>query len=189
MRKMLLTAFAALVSMQAASASAQFLPPLKKFCLEVDPPSEEWRYGASDSHYEIFPKLETSTGEISQKAFSIRYSDTGKVRYFFDSGQSNVWLGFENHQVYADGNLVLSAGYNERLNGNDRAPGALSSAMLDELKSARNVEIRVTLSSFGKPDKSLGYISFNPGMLKYLEPVARGRMERLRERKKAGRCV
>lgn len=185
----MIATFAALMSMQSASASAQYIPRLKTFCLQVDPPSEEWRYGASDSYYEIFPKLDSSTGDVGKKPFSIRYYDTGKVRYFFDSGQSNISRQWENHYVYANGDLLLNAGYNERSNGNDREVGFLSSDMLDKLKSARKVEIRVTERSYGEPDIPRGSISFTPTMLKYLEPVARSVMERLQERKKAGQCI
>ena len=185
----MIATFSALMFMQSASASAQNFPRKETFCLKVDPPNGEWRYGASDSYYEIYPKLDSSTGEVGEKPFSIRYYDTGRVRYFFDSGQSNISQRWENHYVYANGDLLLTAGYNERSNGNDREIGFLASDMLDKLKSARKVEIRVTERSYGEPDIPRGSISFTPTLLKYLEPVALGVMERLKERKKAGQCI
>jgi hypothetical protein len=185
-KTILTTSAAALAAIQPASASAQFLPRLN-IC-HSDENSEGWRVVASDDYYEIYPSILASSGNVSRPIFSIRYRDTGAVRYSLQLRRTDVLTRYENHYIYADGELLLTAGNNARANGNTRGVGVLPANVFEAMKSAERVEIRVTRSFTGEPDRPRGSVTLDLRPLPWLEPVGRSRMERLHEDKQAGRC-
>lgn len=177
---------AALVSMQPTSASAQFVPRLN-LCLESIE-SENWRVVASDTYYEIYPSIVATSGRTRNPDFSIHFSDTGRVRYSLKLSPFDTLTSYENHYVYADGELLLAARHNERSNGNRRAVGFLPDAVLERMKSARNVEISITRNFTGEPERPRGSVSLDLRGLSAVDPIGQRLMEILKAEKLAGRC-
>ncbi len=161
---------------------AQFLPDLN-LCGEIIE-SEDWRIYGHHNYYQITPLKIQGSGRWRRPSFKIRYSNSGKVRYSLSLGMGHVPGPRLTHHVFADGELVHTAGHNARSKGNDRAIGLLTNNELSRMKSARRVEIRLTESSVLRPDRFYGSVTMDLRGLPRIEPIGR-RLMKVVEKKKA----
>ena len=166
---------------------AQYLPALNLCADSIQ--NENWRIFATDKRYEIHVLNMPASGRWRKPSFYIQYWNSGETRYRLSLGGAHIQGAFDlNHYVFADGELVHTAGHNERSNGNDRAIGLLTSDELARMKSATRVEIRVTRSSVLEPDRFYGSVTVDLRELTRMESFGRRLMELVQKKKATTNC-
>lgn len=171
---------------QEAMTSVQYVPQLNLCADSIE--NENWKIFASDKHYEIHVLNMPASGKWRRPSFYINYSNPGQIRYRLSLGGAHIPGPYLNHFVYADGELVHTAGYNERSRGNDRAIGLLTSDELARMKSAKRVEIRITRSSVLEPDRFFGSVTMDLRELSRMESFGRRLMEVVQKKKATTNC-
>ncbi|MEE4212976.1 MAG: hypothetical protein V2I43_27330 [Parvularcula sp.] len=171
---------------QEAIMPAQFVPRLN-LCSEIIE-GEKWRIYGHHNYYQITPLKIIGSGRWRKPSFYVRYADNGNIRYQLSLGTAHIPSSYLNHFVYADGELVHTAGHNKRSNGNDRAIGSLTSDELARMKSARRVEIKITESSVLEPDRFYGSVTMDLRGLSRIEPIGRRLMKVVQKKKATTNC-
>lgn len=171
---------------QEAMTSVQYVPQLNLCADSIE--NENWKIFASDKHYEIHVLNMPASGRWRKPSFHITYRDSGETRYRLSLGMGHIPGPYLNHYVFADGELVHTAGHNERSNGNNRAIGLLTSDELAKMKSAKRVEIRITESSVLRPDRFYGSVAVDLRELTRMESFGRRLMEVVRKKKATTNC-